>query len=230
MSFAFKFCDKDVYYYIEIFDWKVIMENTNILYSLIIDYGYLALFLSLLVEGTGMPGPVEILFLAAGYLISRGQMSFLAVVLIAALGNVSGNVLAYIIGAKSGRTFVEKYGHFLKITVKDLEGMDRWFSKYGGVTNLLGRLIGLPRTPAIWASGITRMDFKSFFVFSAIGDLLWSLFWTSVSYLVSMQILKIDLIGRTYPWWGYLLMLVGFILFMYVVWRIFLWMKERYLT
>lgn len=206
------------------------MESTNILYSLIIDYGYLALFLSLVVEGTGMPGPVEILFLAAGYLISKGQMSFLAVVLIAALGNVTGNTLAYIIGARSGRTFVEKYGRFLKITVKDLEGMDRWFSKYGGMTNLISRLIGLPRTPAIWASGITRMDFKSFFIFSAIGDLLWSLFWTCVSYLVSMQILKIDLIGKTYPWWMYFVMLIGFVLFMYVVWRIFLWMKEKYLT
>ncbi|MDI3477207.1 MAG: hypothetical protein PWQ59_732, partial [Thermoanaerobacterium sp.] len=167
------------------------MESTNILYRLVIDYGYLALFLALVVEGTGMPGPVEILFLAAGYLISKGQMNFLAVALIAALGNVTGNTLAYIIGARSGRTFVEKYGRYLKITVKDLEGMDRWFSKYGGMTNLISRLIGLPRTPAIWASGITRMDFKSFFIFSAIGDLLWSFFWTSVSYLVSMQILKI---------------------------------------
>lgn len=206
------------------------MESTNILYSLIIDYGYLALFLSLVVEGTGMPGPVEILFLAAGYLISKGQMNFLAVALIAALGNVTGNTLAYVIGARSGRTFVEKYGRYLKITVKDLEGMDRWFSKYGGMTNLISRLIGLPRTPAIWASGITRMDFKSFFIFSAIGDLLWSFFWTSVSYLVSMQILKIDFVGKTYPLWMYFVMLIGFVLFMYVVWRIFLWMKEKYLT
>ncbi|SNX53381.1 DedA family protein [Thermoanaerobacterium sp. RBIITD] len=206
------------------------MDNTNILFRVIIDYGYLALFVALIIEGTGMPGPVEILFFAAGYLISKGQMNFISVVLIAAFGNVVGNTIAYIIGAKSGRPFIEKYGHILKITAKDLEGMDKWFSKYGGMTNLISRLIGLPRTPAIWASGITHMDFKSFFVYSAMGDLLWSAFWTYVSYLASLQLLKINIIGKEYPWWWYFAMLGGFIIFMYIVWRLFLWMKEKYLT
>lgn len=206
------------------------MENANILFKIIIDYGYLALFVGLLIEGTGMPGPVEILFLACGYLISRGQMIFLFVVLIAAFGNLAGNVVAYIIGAKKGRPFIEKYGHYLKITVKDLEGMDKWFSKYGGVTNMISRLIGLPRTPAIWASGITHMSFSIFLIYSAIGDILWASFWTYVSYLASVQLLKINIFGRQYPWWMYFVMVFGFIIFMYFVWRLFLWMKERYLT
>ncbi|QSZ27720.1 DedA family protein [Aceticella autotrophica] len=206
------------------------MDNSSIFFRIIVDYGYLALFIALIIEGTGMPGPVELFFLAAGYLISKGQMNFTSVILVAAAGNVTGNAIAYMIGAKKGRAFVERYGKYLKISVKDLEGMDKWFSKYGGLTVFLGRIIGLPRTPAIWASGISKMNFKVYFIYSALADLIWSAFWTSVAYLAAYQMLKINLFGKEYPIWYYFATTIAFMLFLYIIWRLFLWMKERYLT
>lgn len=63
-------------------------------------YGYLVIFVVLAIEGTGMPGiPLEMVFLGAGYLIQRGQMSFELAVVAAALGNVFGNLAGYVIGA-----------------------------------------------------------------------------------------------------------------------------------
>lgn len=205
-------------------------DQSNLLYNIIINYGYIALFIGLVVEGTGVPGPVEILFLAAGYLISQGQMNLLNVIAVAASGNVVGNTIAYIIGYYKGRPFVQKYGKYMKITVHDLENMDRWFSRYGGFTNFISRIIGLPRTPAIWASGITRMNFNSFFIFSAIADLIWSAFWAYVSYLAANKLLNINFFNKSYPIWVYLATTIGFIIFMYFVWRLFLWMKEKYIT
>lgn len=206
------------------------MESQSFLYNAVVNYGYIALFLVLAYEGTGLPGPVEILFFAAAYLAVKGEMNLVAIVLVAALGNVTGNVIAYLVGYYKGRPVVEKYGKYLKITVKDLEAMDKWFAKYGGFTVLLGRLVGLPRTPAIWASGITRMNFTVYVIFSAIADLIWSSFWTLISYLAAKQLIKVDFLTRSQPLWVYFVSTIGFIIFLYVVWRVVLWMKERYLT
>lgn len=206
------------------------MESQSFLYNAVVNYGYIALFLVLAYEGTGLPGPVEILFFAAAYLAVKGEMNLVAIVLVAALGNVTGNVTAYLVGYYKGRPVVEKYGKYLKITVKDLEAMDKWFAKYGGFTVLLGRLVGLPRTPAIWASGITRMNFTVYVIFSAIADLIWSSFWTLISYLAAKQLIKVDFLTKSQPLWVYFVSTIGFIIFLYVVWRVVLWMKERYLT
>ncbi|KKC30695.1 hypothetical protein CDSM653_00268 [Caldanaerobacter subterraneus subsp. pacificus DSM 12653] len=206
------------------------MESQSFLYNAVVNYGYIALFLVLAYEGTGLPGPVEILFFAAAYLAVKGEMNLVAIVLVAALGNVTGNVIAYLVGYYKGRPVVEKYGKYLKITVKDLEAMDKWFAKYGGFTVLLGRLVGLPRTPAIWASGITRMNFTVYVIFSAIADLIWSSFWTLISYLAAKQLIKVDFLTKSQPLWVYFVSTIGFIIFLYVVWRVVLWMKERYLT
>ncbi|KUK09542.1 MAG: SNARE associated Golgi protein [Caldanaerobacter subterraneus] len=206
------------------------MESQSFLYNAVVNYGYIALFLVLAYEGTGLPGPVQILFFAAAYLAVKGEMNLVAIVLVAALGNVTGNVIAYLVGYYKGRPVVEKYGKYLKITVKDLEAMDKWFAKYGGFTVLLGRLVGLPRTPAIWASGITRMNFTVYVIFSAIADLIWSSFWTLISYLAAKQLIKVDFLTKSQPLWVYFVSTIGFIIFLYVVWRVVLWMKERYLT
>jgi membrane protein DedA with SNARE-associated domain len=208
----------------------VAMEGESFLYNSVIIYGYIALFIGLMIEGTGMPGPVQILFFAAAYLVSKGEMNLFYVIVIATLGNITGNVIAYLVGYYKGRPVVEKYGKYLKITVKDLEAMDKWFAKYGGFTVLLGRLIGLPRTPAIWASGITRMNFTAYVIFSAIADFIWSTFWTVVSYLAAVQLIKINFFVKSYSAWVYFASTIGFIIFLYMVWRILLWMKERYLT
>lgn len=206
------------------------MESQSFLYNAVVNYGYIALFLVLAYEGTGLPGPVEILFFAAAYLAVKGEMNLVAIALVAALGNVTGNVIAYLVGYYKGRPVVEKYGKYLKITVKDLEAMDKWFAKYGGFTVLLGRLVGLPRTPAIWASGITRMNFTIYVIFSAIADLIWSSFWTLISYLAAKQLIKVDFFTKSQPLWVYFVSTIGFIIFLYVVWRVVLWMKEKYLT
>lgn len=207
----------------------VLMEGNSFIYSAIINYGYIAIFLGLLIEGTGTPGPVELLFFAAGYLILKGEMNIFYVIIIAAIGNLSGNILAYLIGYYKGKPVVEKYGKYLKITVKDLEGMDKWFSKYGGFTVLLGRLIGLPRTPAIWASGITRMNFIIYIIFSAIANTIWASFWTVLAYLGAKQLINISFFNKSQPAWVYFVSTLGFMIFLYIVWRVVLWMKDKYL-
>lgn len=160
------------------------------IYNFVLNYGYIAVFLGLLVEGTGMPGPVEILFFASGYLIAKGSFSLWAVIVIATLGNLAGNIIMYILGYYGGRPLVDKYGKYFKIKDKDIEKVSAWFNKYGGVVAFISRLIGVTRTPAIWTSGIMRMNFTVYALFSLFGDFLWASFWTIVG-AKSMNILSL---------------------------------------
>ncbi|MGB9809053.1 MAG: DedA family protein, partial [Caldanaerobacter sp.] len=66
--------------------------------------------------------------------------------------------------------------------------------------------------------------------FSVIADLIWSSFWTGISYLGAKQLIKVDFLTKSQPLWVYFVSTIGFIIFLYVVWRVVLWMKEKYLT
>lgn len=140
-------------------------------------YGYIALFLGLAVEGTGMPGPVQIFFFTAGYLIYQGKMSFLTAWLVTAVGNLVGNLVGYLIASLGGRPLVGKLFRFFG---KDETGLERYgekFSKKGPSIVFWGRLFGPIRTPAILAAGLFKYDFVQYTIFSALGAIVWSLFW-----------------------------------------------------
>lgn len=157
----------------------------DFIYNLVIKYGYYGLFLWTAVDGTGIPNPVQLAFLASGYLVSKGVMDAYLAVTVSTLGNLTGNILAYYAGFYGGRPVIERYGRYLRIGNDDIRKADEWFGRYGGITNMVSRWIGITRTPAIWAAGITRMDIRSYAVFSFIGDLIWAIFLTYFSYIFS---------------------------------------------
>ena len=154
------------------------------LYDTVIRYGYLALFVATLLEGTGLPGPIQIALFASGYLIIRGDMDPAAAIMVAAMGNVSGNAIGYLLGANGGRAFVRRWGRYLRITENHLEWIDRWFCRYGSLTAFIARIFGIIRTPVIIGAGVARMPIGPFLLFSCIGDLIWAAFWIYASMLL----------------------------------------------
>ncbi len=167
-------------------------------------YGYLALFLGLVVEGTGMPGPVQIFFFAAGFLIFQGKMSFMTAWIVTAIGNLVGNVLGYLIAKWGGRPLLSK---FLSFFGKDLDGIDRYgekFSKRGPQIVFWGRLFGPIRTPAIFAAGMFKYNLIEYTLFSALGATIWSWFWLwlGVKTAQGVDILKKLVPDTRYLVWG----------------------------
>lgn len=144
-------------------------------------YGYPVLFLGSLIEGTGVPGPIELLILAAGYLIAAGSMNVVAVWMAVTLGNSTGNAIGYLIGRQGGRPLFTWVAQRLGLTAAEMARAEQWFAQYGGITQAFSRWIGITRTPAIIGAGVTRMPFLSFIVWSIVGDGLWALFWTLIA-------------------------------------------------
>lgn len=148
-------------------------------YGLLSSYGYLGLFTVMLVEGTGLPLPIQLVFAAAAYLINSQRMSLTWVVIICTFGNWAGNLLAYYLGYKGGPIF-KKLNRRIGLDNESLGRVKVWFDKYGSFTTMISRWIGITRTPSIWAAGVLKIDLFTYAIFSAIGDLIWVVFWVLV--------------------------------------------------
>lgn len=138
--------------------------------------GYVIIFGVLLVEGTGMPGiPLELVFLAAGYLIGKGQMSFLGALLAATAGGVGGNVIGYALGARGGPFLLKWLKKYFRLREEQLDNVRGWFSRYGGLTVFISRWFGLIRTPTIISSGMMGLDLGVYIFYSFLGSFSWNL-------------------------------------------------------
>jgi membrane-associated protein len=149
-------------------------------WGFVVHFGYAGVFFGTAFEGTGMPAPVEIVFFAAGFLVARGKLNFVLVGLLGALGNTLGNTLGYAIGAYGGRPLVRQVAAWLGVSHGALARVEDWFQRYGPVTLVISRLIGITRTPAILGAGLGRMRFPGYVLWSFVADALWAFLWTSV--------------------------------------------------
>jgi len=146
----------------------------NIVVAIINFIGYPGIFFLMLVESCGIPMPSEVIMPFSGFLVAAGKLNFWAVVLLGAIGNLAGSLLAYFIGFKGGRPLIEKYGKYMLISKHDLDLADHWFSRFGQLTVFFGRLLPVVRTYISFPAGVAKMDLKKFSFYTFAGALPWS--------------------------------------------------------
>ncbi|WP_062115245.1 DedA family protein [Aureimonas sp. AU40] len=124
-------------------------------------------------ESACLPLPSEIIMPFAGYLASTGQFSLLAAALAGAIGCNIGSHLAYEIGARGGRPFVERLIRRAHWGTKELALSDRFFARYGSLAIFIGRLLPVVRTFLSLPAGIARMNLWRFHLYTFTGSFLW---------------------------------------------------------
>jgi membrane protein DedA with SNARE-associated domain len=145
----------------------------NLLIHLIDQYGYIVLFISLMLELIIVPIPNEILMSYVGFLAYQGKVNFVLAILFGGAGGIAGVTISYWIGHKLGAPFFYKYGRKFHLGPEKIERMSRWNQKYGRRLLLFSYFIpGVRHVTSIF-SGITRLPFRSFAIFSYIGVFLW---------------------------------------------------------
>jgi len=138
--------------------------------------GYPGVFALMAIEGFGIPIPSELTMPFSGFLAtSAGGNKFIlpAAVLVGAVGEVTGGVLAYYLGYFGGRPVLERYGRIVLVSSADLEKGERWFARYGNWVVFVMRLLPAVRSFIALPAGVVRMPFSRFLAFSAAGSLIW---------------------------------------------------------
>jgi membrane-associated protein len=125
-----------------------------------------------LLVGFFLPG--DSLLFTAGLFISKGFIDTplwlvcLLLTVCAFVGNVSG----YWIGARVGPTLFNKPDSRL-FKREYVDRTHEFFERYGARAIVLARFVPIVRTFITAIAGVGRMDARKFFVYSAVGAVLW---------------------------------------------------------
>jgi membrane protein DedA with SNARE-associated domain len=150
--------------------------------SLIVDairnFGALGVALLMLAENIFPPVPSEVIMPLAGFLASRGDLSFPAVVLAGTAGSVAGAFFWFWVGARIDRErlrgWVEAHGAYLAMTPKDLDRAEEWFSRRGSLSVFVGRLVPVVRTLISVPAGVAGMSPVRFGLYTLFGTAIWT--------------------------------------------------------
>ena len=99
------------------------------------------------------------------------NVTFLATLI--SLMGISGNILGYWVGSKSGSYLFKREDSFF-FKKKYLFQSKDFFEKYGTKAIVFARFLPIVRTFAPVVAGIVAMDKKKFMFFTVLGSILWS--------------------------------------------------------
>jgi membrane protein DedA with SNARE-associated domain len=150
------------------------------------DYGYLAIFLLMLAESACIPFPSEVTMLVGGWYTTGpdAPLDFFWVVAAGVLGNLVGSWIAYGVGRRSGRGFLDRYGKYVLIKSHDIDRAEIWWDRHGEAATFFSRLLPVIRTFISLPAGIAKMPFGKFTLYTFLGVVPWTLALTWIGVVV----------------------------------------------
>lgn len=156
--------------------------------ALIAHTGYVGVLVLMALESACVPIPSEAIMPFAGAQITAPSGSFHPnlhiLAFLGALGNLVGSIVAYWVGAKGGRPFLERNGRYILIRTRDLDYADHFFHRHGEATVFFSRCLPVVRTFISLPAGISHMPFGRFCGYTFAGALPWCylLAWAGTKY------------------------------------------------
>lgn len=147
---------------------------------------FLAVACPLVVIETGLLFPFlpgDSLLFVTGLLIAEGSLGvplWLAALALAASAFI-GDQIAYLIGNRLGRRIVDRPTTRL-VKPEYIAKTSHYFSRYGGRTIVIARFVPVVRTFAAVLAGASRMRYRKFLAFNAMGAILWGVGLTVAGY------------------------------------------------
>ncbi|EAD9167464.1 DedA family protein [Listeria monocytogenes] len=146
--------------------------------SIMADFGYIGIFVLIMVENLFPPIPSEIILTFGGFMTTVTSLNFVMVIIVATLGSVVGAILLYKVASYFGKerltNIVLKYGRVLRLKESDIERAESFFLKYGSWAVFLCRMIPLIRSLISIPAGMTKMKMSKFLILTTAGSLLWN--------------------------------------------------------
>lgn len=137
-------------------------------------YGLWFLFGIITAESAGVWLPGETALIAASVYASRGHLSITAVIAVAATAAIVGDNIGYWIGREGGRRLLYKYEFLRRVAERTLPPAEKFFERHGGKAVFLARFVAGIRVTGAWMAGITHMAWWRFFLWNALGGIVWA--------------------------------------------------------
>jgi membrane protein DedA with SNARE-associated domain len=156
------------------------------------DYGYVALFVLLMLGIVGLPVPDETLLAFAGYLVYEGHLALLPTVLSAFLGSVCGISVSYALGRGLGVYLVQRLGPALRFNMAKLDQVNRWFAHRGMLLLFFGYFIPGVRHFTALVAGSSRLRLDIFALSAFSGALFWCASFITLGYFLEERWVRLS--------------------------------------
>ena len=162
-----------------------------------------------LLVGFFLPG--DTLLFAAGISISTGAITspkiggdtITAFLIVAPIAAILGNLVGYAIGYRAGPVVFDKPNSRM-FNPEYVTRSERFFTRYGSATILVGRFVPIVRTVATVMAGVARMRFSLYLLWTVVGGIVW----TDGMLLLGHQLGKFDFVRRNKGYVDYLVIAV----------------------
>ncbi|MDP2598723.1 MAG: DedA family protein [Candidatus Liptonbacteria bacterium] len=176
--------------------------------QVLIQYGYLAMFLAMLVEG-------PIITAAGAFAAALGYMDIWIVLLLSILGNLIPDVIYYAIGYWGRHRLIDRYGHYFHIKKELIAKIEELAKKHAWKALSLIKLTSVLATPGLIIIGSMRMPIRKYAWICIAITAPSSLFFFIVGYYFGAAY---DRISQYFEYGGYtlagaiiLIVLIGFL-------------------
>ncbi len=158
--------------------------------------GYPLVALLMAIESSILPLPSELVVPPAAHLAYTGQipLTLWGIVLAGTIGSWIGATAMYWTALFAGRPLVLRYGKYIFISPKKVEGAERWAAHFGGMGVFVSRLLPVVRHLIGIPAGILQMNYWRFSAFTLLGSAIWCcvLCWLGVTMGQDEQLMKLE--------------------------------------
>jgi membrane protein DedA with SNARE-associated domain len=192
--------------------------------EMIADYGYIGVFLIIVLENLFPPIPSEIVLSFSGFMTTRTELTVWGVILSSTMGSVVGAIILFRIGlvldVSKLEKFIDRWGHILRLTKGDVRNADGWFVKYDVWTVFFCRMIPLLRSMISLPAGMSKMNFTLFVFLTFIGTLIWNTILVCVGAMLGESWQEIITIMELYSKVIYVVLALAAIWFIYFYFKV----------
>lgn len=150
--------------------------------------GYLGVFALMALENIFPPIPSEMIMPFAGFVVARGDLNLVGVLVAGTAGSVAGALPWYyaarVYGCERLKHLAGRHARWLTVDPEDIDHAMATFKKHGRKTVLFGRLVPAVRTLISVPAGLANMSLSQFLLYSGIGSLAWTGLLTAAGFLL----------------------------------------------
>ena len=146
----------------------------NFVLNLINQYGYVGMFLGMVLEAVIIIIPSELILATGGILASKKIFTLWGAFFTGLIGSVFCAIVIYFMGYFGGAAFSKKYGKYFFMKEDEVDKSNSWFNKYGLLASCIGRNFPIIRTLISLPIGVARLSFFKFIIFTTIGSIPWT--------------------------------------------------------
>jgi len=181
---------------------SILSEITDLLTTVVGDYGLYAVFLLMLVDAV-LPAASEAVMVyggavAAGAFASQeivlfgtalepGLESYLAVALAGTIGYLVGSLGGWWLGLHGGRPLLERHGRWLHVNEAKLDRAERWFERWEDWAVFFGRITPVVRSFVSIPAGVFHVPLARYALLTLAGSAIWCFALAGVGWALGSQ-------------------------------------------